>query len=546
MKKIDKNTLPNIIYIVVFLAVSLVPLFLFSSRQAAIGNETKAEKPKLSDGVELTANIDAYFSQNFGFRNRLVYARNALEQAFFKTSGQSDVIVGEDGWLFYGRALDDFLGTSVLSDTELDRMAVVVEMMQNYAKREGKDFIFVSAPNKMSVYGEYMPYYYIEEKGLGNYELLHERLTTLGVNTVQLKNALTVKKLEGQQLYHKLDSHWNNYGAAAAYEAMADKLFELYGADYSAYTHYGEVPYSVKNNFSGDLQSMLLPGSSKKDAQVEFDIDDGFEYVNRFRSVEDLVITTQNQSAAVDKSVTLFRDSFGNALYWFFAKDYASLTAKREIPYNIYQAAKESDLVAVELVERNLKNLLVYTPIVPSWNLGADYFSDVKIYDLTEFDGLSADSSIIIKDTSSDSSIKVEQSAKTTDSVENLTNMEEYLNRVSDIVMNVTTTADGLTQISGSSDILENFAYMYMKIDSTGQTSQEQNADNIDSNEQTSQAQNAVIYQLIPGQNGDFTLYLTDEDADIFKADTAGIEYTIIVKSGNKYIEIPINVTLQD
>lgn len=485
MKKIDKNTLPNIIYIVVFLAVSLVPLFLFSSRQAAIGNETKAEKPKLSDGVELTANIDAYFSQNFGFRNRLVYARNALEQAFFKTSGQSDVIVGEDGWLFYGRALDDFLGTSVLSDTELDRMAVVVEMMQNYAKREGKDFIFVSAPNKMSVYGEYMPYYYIEEKGLGNYELLHERLTTLGVNTVQLKNALTVKKLEGQQLYHKLDSHWNNYGAAAAYEAMADKLFELYGADYSAYTHYGEVPYSVKNNFSGDLQSMLLPGSSKKDAQVEFDIDDGFEYVNRFRSVEDLVITTQNQSAAVDKSVTLFRDSFGNALYWFFANDYTSLTAKREIPYNIYQAAKESDLVAVELVERNLKNLLVYTPIVPSWNLGADY----------------------------------------------LTNTEEYLNQVFDITMNITTTADGLTQISGSSNILENFAYMYMKITSVGQTSQ---------------AQNAVIYQLIPGQNGDFTLYLTDEDADIFKADTAGIEYTIIVKSGNKYIEIPINVTLQD
>lgn len=423
MKK--KKNLTNIIYIVIFLAISIVPLIAFSDKQAAIGNETKAAKPKLSDGTELTANVDTYFAQNFGFRNRLVYVQNVLKQNVFRTSGQLEVIVGEDGWLFYSRALDDFLGTSAADETEVERMGAVVLMMQNYVESRGGEFIFFPAPNKMSVYGEYMPYYYIEDGGQGNYERLYSELVNAGVNTVQLKNTLSLKKADGVQLYHKLDSHWNNYGAAVAYEAVADKLSEVYGDEFKGYTRYSTMPYSVKNNFSGDLQSMLLPGSDRKDEQLEFDAAENFEYTNRFRGVDDLVITTSNESKAVDKSVTLFRDSFGNALYWFFANDYTSLTAKREIPYNIYQAAEESELVAVELVERNLRNLLVYTPIVPSLNLGDGYFSGAV--------GGTADS-----DCTAEASVSV------------------------------MTTTDGLLQVDGSCDALSDYAYIYLVVEGGG------------------------------------------------------------------------------
>lgn len=423
MKK--KKNLTNIIYIVIFLAISIVPLIAFSDKQAAIGNETKAAKPKLSDGAELTANVDTYFAQNFGFRNRLVYVQNVLKQNVFRTSGQSEVIVGEDGWLFYSRALDDFLGISAADETEVERMGAVVLMMQNYVESRGGEFIFLPAPNKMSVYGEYMPYYYIEDGGQGNYERLYSELVNAGVNTVQLKNTLSLKKADGVQLYHKLDSHWNNYGAAVSYEAVADKLSEVYGDEFKGYTRYSTMPYSVKNNFSGDLQSMLLPGSDRRDEQLEFDAAENFEYTNRFRGVDDLVITTSNESKAVDKSVTLFRDSFGNALYWFFANDYTLLTAKREIPYNIYQAAEESELVAVELVERNLRNLLVYTPIVPSLNLGDGYFSGAV--------GGTADS-----DCTAEASVSV------------------------------MTTTDGLLQVDGSCDALSDYAYIYLVVEGDG------------------------------------------------------------------------------
>lgn len=512
--RINKKNLINIIYIAIFLVISLVPLFTFSGKQAAIGNETEADKPALSDGLKLTANIDSYFAQKFGFRNSLVYAQNVLKETIFKTSGQTDVIVGEAGWLFYGRALDDFLGTSVLDEVAIERMGAILSMMQEYVEREDGEFIFISAPDKMSVYGEYMPYYYIEEDGQGNYELLYDRLTALGVNTVQLKNELAFAKLTGVQLYHKLDSHWNNYGAAVAYEAMAKKLSDVYGAAYSGYTHYSGLPYSIKNNFSGDLQSMLLPGSQVKDEQVEFDVEESFEYLNRFRGVDDLVITTKNNAAAVDKSAALFRDSFGNALYWFFANEYTSLTAKREIPYNIYQAVSEAELVAVELVERNLKNLLVYTPVIPSWNLADAYVQgEAAVMDgvtvRTENEGITAG------DTTSEGT-----AAGAADSVDSV-------DGIATAVVRLNTTADGLIELAGSSDVLKPYAYMYLKIvdEAAGAT---------------------AVYQLIPGEEGNFTLYLEPENADISEAGMENYGYAFIVKAGNGYTEIPVSLTLQD
>lgn len=263
MKNTDKKNLTNLIYILLFLVMSLMPIVAFSDRQAAIGNEERAEKPGLSDGKDFTARADAYIAQNFGFRNRLVYAGNLLKSTFLKTSGQSEVIVGEDGWLFYTRALDDFLGTNVLDEVSLDRICAVVLMMQEYIEREGGEFLFVSAPNKMSVYGEYMPYFYMEGSGQGNYGLLHKRLAAAGVHTVQLKNILSMEKLKGVQLYHKLDSHWNNYGAAVAYEAMAEALNGIYGSSYEGYTRYSRLPYKLSECFEGDLQSMLLPGAMR-------------------------------------------------------------------------------------------------------------------------------------------------------------------------------------------------------------------------------------------------------------------------------------------
>lgn len=451
-----KKKIPYMIYIVLFLAVSLIPLILLSDKQGTIGNETKADPPKLSSGTGFFGQAEDYFAQNFGLRNRLVYAGNSIKQAVFKTSGQSEVIIGEDGWLFYESALKDYVGTERLSGLQLEKIAVILKMVSDYAAEWDRDFIFFSAPNKMSIYGEYMPYYYLETKEQGNYEGLYKRLTEMGICTVNLKNVLSLAKLDGVQLYHKLDSHWNNYGAAAAYEAVARTLAAYYsGEGYDGFRSYTGLPWHIAVNFSGDLQSMLLPGSKVKDEQIEFETEEYFEYTSRFRGGDDLLITTVNSHASVDKSVTLFRDSFGDALYWFFADEYEALSAKREVPYNIYQAVQESELIAVELVERNLANLLIYTPIVPSGNLGEEFLE------------------------------RIAGSLETAPAL--------------DLTLHISMNAEGLQEIVGICPELDDWAWMYLAYEAGTGT---------------------AVYQLLPCEgDGAFRLYLTPEEAREFEGE---------------------------
>ncbi len=46
-----------------------------------------------------------------------------------------------------------------MSDRALFNVARSLSMMQEYAERQGADFLFTIAPNKNSLYGEHMPYY---------------------------------------------------------------------------------------------------------------------------------------------------------------------------------------------------------------------------------------------------------------------------------------------------------------------------------------------------------------------------------------------------
>lgn len=296
--------------------------------------------------------FDKYFSANFGFRSRFINMNNILKYNVFKQSGEDSVIAGRDGWLFYNSALHDYTGENVLSDEEIVKIADYVEAMSEKCEKAGKKFVFVIAPNKMEVYGKYMPYYYVESRTDGNYEKLIKELSSRKVAYTDLKKLFKEDNTyPGVTLYHKLDSHWNNLGASLAYTEIMNK------AGINA-TDYRNIPYSEAVDFNGDLYDMLFPEGRKKDTQYYFENTENFEYTSRFMGVDDLMITTQNDDKT--GSVLLYRDSFGNALYKFFADDFNNVTVSRAVPYDM-SSVEDYDVIVVEIVERNIKNLLEYS-----------------------------------------------------------------------------------------------------------------------------------------------------------------------------------------
>lgn len=488
-----KKTIIRIVYVCVFLIISFIPLFAFDARQKTIGNETKVTKPELvtDNGLNMNyfSDMDSYFAQNFGMRNSLVLAGNSLKAALLGVSGNSSVIIGKEGWLFYESALKDFVGREVLSDTEIEKIAIELEIAADYVKSQGKQFIFTVAPDKMSVYGEYMPYNFIKSKEPGNYDKLFSKLKNYDLVSIDLKTALINNKNTFDTIiYHKKDSHWNNLGAAIAYETI---MSGIEGVQTKEYTKAG---FGTVNEFKGDLEAMLFPGTTSLDQQVKFNIFDGIVYGDTFKSSEDLRFTTTNTLAVNDKKVVLYRDSFGNALYWFFANDFANALIKREIPYNIYADAQENDILVAEIVERNIGNLIKNPPVAPSFKMTSQNGSFVTKSGKTIVDvyGNSGD----LKD--------VEDKVKCFGSLKQ----------------------QGLYEITFDNEKLENYAYIYLMI--------------FDSEK------GITMYQTMPaGRECQATVYLETDDYD-YVTQHKSSAYVIAVSHNGQDIRLPADFTLQD
>ena len=272
------------------------------------------------------------------------------------------VIAGKDGWLFFHETLDDYMNGSGLSSDEINLLYRNLYLQCEYLTERGIGFIFMAAPNKNSIYGEYMPQRYRKSLSKTNLELLNECLSSGSVPFINLQELLIVNK-DKQQLYHKKDTHWNNYGAMLAYGEIMKKASGLTGQfDYDDFVN---SSYIIEKNWQGDLDAVLLPAFPGRDYQVEFDKETQYRFIRPMRTYEDMLIETE--STANDKRLLMFRDSFANALIPFLSDAFGYVCYSRAVPFNYSLIDRaDPDIVIVEIAERNLPRLLDTAPLMPA------------------------------------------------------------------------------------------------------------------------------------------------------------------------------------
>ena len=75
-----------------------------------------------------------------------------IQAAVFRESSSEDVILGEDGWLFYKDTSDDYLHRSTLSDRSIQGIVRTLGLMlRSTLHSRGRHFLFTVAPNKNSL-----------------------------------------------------------------------------------------------------------------------------------------------------------------------------------------------------------------------------------------------------------------------------------------------------------------------------------------------------------------------------------------------------------
>lgn len=345
----------------IFITVFFIIICLPSLAMLFYKTDINVEKRKVQSFPDLKkegkVNIDFfdelsnYFSDNFAFRQELIAIDAVIKSKIFKESNNEKVIVGKNGWLFFSETLNDYLGRNTLSDRQIFACARVLYLLQENAEQNGRKFVFTVAPNKNALFPEYMPDRYIKVSDVNNYSMLKSELSQQKVNFIDLHKLF---QKDGKIVYHKLDTHWNNEGAAMACEWILDNIGKQH-YDYSS------EPRRTENNFSGDLYGMLFPKGNKKDDNVIYEKKHSYVYVSKTKNVEDISLKTENLEK--DGSIVMYRDSFGNALIPFLADEFKNGYFTKAIPYNweladIYNA----DSVVIEIAQRHIPSLIEGLP----------------------------------------------------------------------------------------------------------------------------------------------------------------------------------------
>lgn len=359
MKKWEKLAFAAVASAALLIPVYTMPFVGQSSAANAEKRELAAFPAFFEEGKFNTAFFDGvgdYLADRFTLRSELVAMQSGLKGAF-GVSSEEDVVMGEDGWLYFDKTMPDYRGETTLSDVQAQRLQQVGALMAEHVRGQGAAFVLTVVPNKVTIYPEHLPYYARIPDSYAVTKPGCENLTPLHVLNRQLANsdwyvdmtaALNANK--DVQLYHKRDSHWNNLGARVGYDALMTAVGGKAGA-------YAATPYTIETVWDGDLDKLM--GSSYKDEQAVWQTEFSYAFTSRYRGEEDVLITTE--CADGEGNLLMYRDSFANALLPLLAQQYATATFSRTLPYDLTEVAA-GDTVIVEIVERNLHHLLSYAP----------------------------------------------------------------------------------------------------------------------------------------------------------------------------------------
>lgn len=195
---------------------------------AELENRNPAQLPALPRSLKELATypqrFGVFFADHFGLRREMVDLRGRIELRFLHESLSPVVVVGSHKWLFYAgdRSIENYRHQVPLSAAELEEWARRIEERRAWFAAHGITYLFVVAPDKQSIYPEYMPGWLAPPPGDTRLDQLSKRLAGSAA-WLDLRAPLRAAK-GAERLYLRADTHWNDRGAYEGYRAIMQRL----------------------------------------------------------------------------------------------------------------------------------------------------------------------------------------------------------------------------------------------------------------------------------------------------------------------------------
>ncbi len=140
------------------------------------------------------------------------------------------VVTGKNFQFFFQKMLPDFRGQNVGGDYSYKNVTIKVKNRLNQMRKNNPDaeIIYMVVPSSMSVYPELVPDSYKPATGQTRLDKTMAALKEAGATVIDLKELFSQHKDDEMTLYYKLDSHWADYGAYLAYDALFDHISQKF------------------------------------------------------------------------------------------------------------------------------------------------------------------------------------------------------------------------------------------------------------------------------------------------------------------------------
>ena len=302
----------------------------------------------LRDRIETLEN---FLNDHLAFRQTIISAVLRTNLALGE-SPHSSVLAGFDGWLFYVEDDEDFRRGTGLDEASLREVYDIQQKAADTFAAAGVDYRVLIAPDKHSVYPQYLPL--SSRLGSGAW-ILQQMMTPPGpeytVRFVDAASAIVAAAETGDRQYYKTDTHWNPNGAYTAYLALMDDLEK----DHPTLHRLTEDELTrVEVSNSGDLAAMIGQQGIMGDRTPLVTVRNPAAREDPERSDSSLTAYI-NESHPEAPRILLIHDSFGPSLATFL-KESASelyLMSNDSPTFSAIGDLSRFDIVIFEVVERN-------------------------------------------------------------------------------------------------------------------------------------------------------------------------------------------------
>ncbi len=311
--------------------------------------------PALKPGVDIIT-----FDKTFLGHERLIEVFNNLRL----TIGDRvfpNVIVGNDGWLFYtgDRAIDDYQHTNAYTESELADIQKKIDAIYSQLQPKGIMLVVVIAPNKNTIYSEYMP---DQIKVIGSKSRLDQFVDYMheyGQTPIIDLRPNLLEASKNEPVYYKTNTHWNSLGMYIAYANIMSILSQRY-------PYLVAHPLSEYDAFGGRLGTHDIPrilGTPNirekfSGLQPKFETRINFREIQLSDNTKIRLSWNQNQNLP---SALLYHDSFLDGVVPFLEPHFRQTTS---IPHSSVPGLWDfnwidqvhPDIVIIEWVERSLNH----------------------------------------------------------------------------------------------------------------------------------------------------------------------------------------------